>query len=58
MIDPIWNDCANDTYSYKNVLLDAYTSEAFELKKIPHAVGMDLLAKTLKNAAMTLTSSA
>lgn len=55
MIDPIWNDTANNHPNYKDVLVDIYGPESVDLQPLTDEVGMQYLVRALKKAAMTVS---
>ena len=55
MIDPIWNPTIANDQMYSEVLVDIYASDSVNLTQIDDMQGMQVLARAMKNAAMTLS---
>lgn len=55
MIDPIWNQTSLNDQLYQEVLVDIYAPDSVNLTQIDDNQGMQVLARAMKNAAMTLT---
>lgn len=55
MIDPVWNDTVLNDESYREVLIDIYAPESVNLNQVTDDVGMQYLARALKNAAMKVS---
>ena len=53
MVDPVWNEEAENDEQYREVLIDVYAPENVELRSVSDEDGMQILAKALKNAAQT-----
>ena len=51
MIDPVWNEEADNDNSYKEVLVDVYAPEQVELKQVDDFVGLKIFAAAAKNVA-------
>jgi len=55
MIDPIWNSTIANDQMYSEVLVDIYAPDSVNLTQIDDMQGMQVLARAMKNAAMTLS---
>ena len=55
MIDPIWNQTSLNDQLYQEVLVDIYAPDSVNLTQIDDHQGMQVLARAMKNAAMTLS---
>ena len=55
MIDPIWNQTSLNDQQYQEVLVDIYAPDSVNLTQIDDNQGMQVLARAMKNAAMTLS---
>lgn len=55
MIDPVWNACAEAQPLYKDVIIDIYAPEAVEMTQVNDDLGMQVLCRTMKGAAMELS---
>lgn len=55
MIDPVWNSSAEANPLYKEVLVDIYAPEAVEMTQVNDELGMQVLCRALKGAAMELS---
>ena len=56
MVDPVWNRVAeSDPSQFKQVLIDVYAPEAFDLELEDQKEGLEILASALKHAARTLS---
>lgn len=52
MIDPAWNDEANQSSDYKKVLIDIYCPEQVMINTIPNDKGVPLVEKIMKTFAL------
>ena len=48
MIDPSWDSSAEDNKSYKEVLIDIYSTQRLELLPVNDYFGLDLFVKAIK----------
>ena len=55
MVDPIWNESADNNSAYRDVLVDIYGPESTKIMPVDDSYGMKVLAEALKHAAMTKT---
>ena len=55
MIDPVWNASAEANPAYKDVLIDIYGPEGVELSQVNDDLGMQVLCRALKGAAMEIS---
>lgn len=55
MIDPVWNETADNNNSYRDVLVDVYAPESVNLSQVSDEQGIQVLVKALKHAAMNVS---
>jgi hypothetical protein len=55
MIDPVWNETADNSADFRQVLVDVYGPEAVNLTQIEDNVGIQYLVRALKYAAINLS---
>ena len=55
MIDPVWNSTVQNDEQYREVLVDIYAPMPVSLSQVDDAMGMQVLARALKGAAMTIS---
>ena len=56
MIDPVWNEAVDNDPNYREVLVDIYGPDAVSLSQVDDSVGMQVLARALKGAAINISS--
>ena len=53
MVDPIWNNSANLSPSYRDILIDIYGPESVTISEVSKTKGFEVLGSALKHAALT-----
>ena len=56
MIDPLWNDSANLSGKFKEILVDIYASENVMIDQVDDQAGYECFGKALKHHAQTFSS--
>lgn len=56
MVDPLWNETADNDAMYREVLLDIYAPETVDLDQVSDDKGMQCLEKAMKHAAKKLAT--
>ena len=54
IVDAVWNNSAHFNPLYKQVLIDLYGPEPYELEELPQADAMKVLERGLKAAALKI----
>ena len=54
IVDAVWNNSAHFNPLYKQVLVDLYGLEPYELEELPQADAMKVLERGLKAAALKI----
>ena len=55
MIDPVWNNTVENDPQYKDILIDIYGPSPVVLSQVEDSFGIQVLARALKGAAMTMS---
>ena len=54
MVDPLWNETAENDPMYREILVDIYAPETVNLDQVSDEKGMQCLERAMKNAAKTV----